>query len=640
MKKAAAECAAAVFSNLALERRDVNRGEYFQLYSSAYTIIKSILDGSPVTGTVPLPLFQIFASLKSRVVDLGGQTQFSVHFDLATVTHTGLPDVAAGGDASYFCQKASALGGVLVDLKDLNVSSVGPFPEHGYPIAISIGASLGVANVTNNLNDRYGILEIRQSRPVTEMWMSHLTWATQWDIEAQICERFVCFPQSVDGGSITPGSVILTTALRVADVIGTTTFDFPAVDLACVQAFLTTNARARKSDVSDDIRFDLKAALAITAGTGLRAGQVAFFRPFFEKSNFQLPQDIVEANLLLPTFREGNARIPYVMTLNFTNPNSYKNNYADGTENGIQFALAAVTAEGDRVIGLSDAEMSYDDSAFLNNTYDRQTVNAALTYTGVRPAYGGTSTVTAAEPAATDWNNIFSQTISKGPLARPSGDKVMTTLNFTDLSCDRFSVKDVPSGLTVAGYLNINCFAAGMQGPNIAILASLPLPLEAVVLNELPSDKFQTTPLVQNQQRIALPAVVAVSHTVTEASAKYTELQQFFENMQSHGYGGAGLFGDIKKLSGQAIYRMRRQRALGFLVTGKVFNASLNGLRGEGRSRKVRPRSKRVNPSGVTVQGRPVGGAQSRKGKAGNTPVGSVRNKMRTLRLGPVNLGM
>lgn len=612
--QAAKDLASAVYSNLALNRNSVTKDVYEKLYISVYKLILHIIQGKPVSGEVPLPIFMLLASLRSRLLDLKQQISVSLQVSKSSqVDPVSLPVVSDElGDLSYFIQHASSLGGVLVDLREIAACRLGPFKQLGYQNEISIGRSLGPLNVKYAAGGMFGINNIRQEYPPTENWMRFFTWAYTWDHNTPQESNLLTFPNTNPRYQLTPGSIVLSHALRTAEVIGMKSFDFIPLDLACFKAFLNANAQARADSAitAAGFPFDLRAPLAVVSGVGLKAGQIAFGEPFFQTSNFQLPQDICESGLAVATYRDGNGRLPYVLTYL---DDSVVMEYSDGTANGTVLRAKGVLPTDDvtAVIGLSDAEMSLDSAAFNNNTFLVQEAGALLTWDPAadRPTWASDdSTVTAANPVAINWNDLFKNTIGRGPLSRPCGDRIAGSLNMCDFTADRRVFADPVSGQDVYGFSSINCYKAGVHSPSLNVLASLPLPREAAVSDRESNGDFNfvQTSLERLPISIANPAVVATSHSVTEVgAAKYTELQELFDGLNRHGMGGDSLFGDLARKAGLVEFAMTAIPTIGRKVVGTAFHAlaDYNGYEPKRPQAQNRRRRKQLrSPRGPFMQ--------------------------------------
>jgi hypothetical protein len=591
VRQAAATLTQAVYCNLALLRETVDQAVYANLFASAYTLILRVIQGKPCTGTVPLPIFQLLAALRSRVIDLKNGQVLALtvqRFDGETAAYLPTPPTdIESSSVSYFCHYSSQLMGALIDLKDIDRESIAPIPSKGYHNPISIGRSLGPLNFRQTQNGRFGISALQQKYDKTEQWMSHFTWASAYYPTGNYDTVFLDYPASnIAIGEMPPEVPILATALRIAEVVGADKFDFPALDIPTIHAYLKANAIARSQQYSTsesprplptDFEFDIRNALAAASAVGLKAGQAAFVPAFLRSNEHLIPQDIAESCIAGPSVRSTLVRIPIVFLRTATSLNG-AGTYpiADGTVNGVDFANAFVapTATLKTKIGVSNAEFSVGASAFLNNTYERQYVGARLTWSGVTPNWGGTTTVAAT--GAVVPLTAFSNTIGTGPLSKPCGDKPIRGLNFADLTADRAPLVDAVSTLTVLAYRSVNSYTGGLKSENLQILSSFPLAREAVV-TATGVFEFTKTPYTRTQLNIIDPAFKSVLHTVVEpGAAKYTEVQNFISNLNKTGMGGDGLFGDVARRAGLAIGSVAMNAAS---ATGTYLaNSAVNGL--------------------------------------------------------------
>jgi len=566
-------------------------------------MIDRAVNSLPMSGRVPVSLFQLLAAIRSRPVELAPGRGFTLNVSLSGATSpTWLPTLgsidAQRAGFSELMQCYAQLGGVLVDLSglcdsgELNAGKIGK---------ISFGKSLGPLNLgqTNASLGNIQITRISQVYPVTETWMKYVDWL-------DAIPTGIFFDQVVDQlkfpaqtGSyvgnyqqlIRPATVVLARSFSNAAVMQCTKIDFPVVDLPQLAACIQADANARGITVTSTTDFTLGAYLLV-ARIGVESGILAYVPALFAQTNYQIPQVLCEAMTITGSFRNGQARLPLPVAGIFNDLTRLE--YPVAADGTVQNPLNLII-DTNGYVGWVKPQTGY---LLSGGTMANADVNSAW----------GTVPASTAIPSPFDLTT-FSLTIGKGPLGQPGVDRSVGKLNMNDVFAE-YAVNSSNKFVTI-----VSVCSNGKRGHdvNFKLLSLFPLMKPFFLCLPPPVLTYyigEETP--QRREIILLPRNVVnyVNAAVTEQSAKYTELQAFIQDLNEKGLGGAAILGDLAGGFGRVMRGVGKIAGLGHPTAGRILEVGADMLityegHGDRDIMKNRKKQKKVKASVISASASP-----------------------------------
>lgn len=549
------------------------------IFNGAWNLIDRVVANQVNTGRVPIPIFQALAALRSREIDLGNGRGMALLVVLQGGVTVGNPPIGATVDradmSNFLNACAEVVGkGPSVDLSELN-STEGVSVE-GFG-TISVGKTpgpLSFMSLTGNGNPQYNspVYKCVQS----EQWMRLLGWAIAYDqIHFDMETITVDYPLAADNlvvrpeQCVTPGLTVLTRAIGNLSVLDCKTFMFPTYLLGEFAGYIAADAGARGIVIADpgdavvqrknSSGFFYSLAEVNLARVMVESGQVSGIFPLYRQGKFPLPQGPVEAACINACYRNNCAKLPVV---------------ADRLVNGAGVVNTVSSKAIDKVwanvlpcmspLMATYASMFYPQTRLMDNNRSWSVLGPLGPTSAFLNSWG-----TSVTPGQTDTynmsvipdSNLFSQTISKGPLGMPGANSHMGGLNFTDVSQDLHVVYTVDpdfgplyEGTTTA----ISYFGKGMKNDSdLKFMAYFPLSLDS--LPAFPGTAVTTdwaSMLTPARKIICNPGIrcdAYVQQAVTEDSAKNTEFQQIMSSLTAAGRGGGSWMGDMIRGAGNAL---------------------------------------------------------------------------------------
>lgn len=618
--EAAADIVQATACALALHDREIGKGAYDadwfkKIYNGALYMVQRAVDSLPLSGKVPVAIFQLMAAIRSRPVTLDKSDRgFTLNVTVSKTAQPGQlppvePDLQRAG-FSELIQCFAQIGGLTVDLERLE--NCGKL-DYGKLGKISYGKTLGPLNVTsyNAGNGIYGVMRVQQEYPVSESWMKYLTWAESLPAGLFFKNQvdLPLFPVSTLGVGLDkiptglymrPGIALLTRAITNAGVFSCDSFKFPVVLQDEFSAYIQADAMARGL-TTKDFYFAHAGALAV-ARVAVESGQTSFIPALFEQVSYQLPEVITEASIIHASYRNGTAQIPIVIT-GYQNKTGFVEWKLPNTD---------VVYESD---GYAEIVGWY---GWMIGDYSLWSNNKVLKSNETRNLAWGTQLTAdqTQEQKAFDLA-LFSKTISKGPLCQPGTDKSVGKLNMLDVQAEALLYKVSPSTHYTVGMCSLICYGGAEKDQDLRVLALFPL-AKSAWMGSFPD---VTELVVSDEQvparraiiRIMSPAVSYVNAAVTEDSAKYTALQQLMQDLNTKGLGANGLLSDVAYyagLAGKGAAAFVRMTGVGTPLAGKVIDAASDwALSVSGRQTERRRTQRRVQAPAQN-QGRPMATAR------------------------------
>jgi hypothetical protein len=605
---AATDIVSATASALATRNIQVGYGDYAdawfnKIFSGAYYMIDRAVNSLPMSGRVPVSLFQLLAAIRSRPVELSPGRGFTLNVSLSGATSPAWLPTLGSIDAqragfSELMQCYAQLGGVLVDLSglcdsgELNAGKIGK---------ISFGKSLGPLNLgqTNASLGNIQITRISQVYPVTETWMKYVDWL-------DAIPTGIFFDQVVDQlkfpaqtGSyvgnyqqlIRPATVVLARSFSNAAVMQCTKIDFPVVDLPQLAACIQADANARGITVTSTTDFTLGAYLLV-ARIGVESGILAYVPALFAQTNYQIPQVLCEAMTITGSFRNGQARLPLPVAGIFNDLTRLE--YPVAADGTVQNPLNLII-DTNGYVGWVKPQTGY---LLSGGTMANADVNSAW----------GTVPASTAIPSPFDLTT-FSLTIGKGPLGQPGVDRSVGKLNMNDVFAE-YAVNSSNKFVTI-----VSVCSNGKRGHdvNFKLLSLFPLMKPFFLCLPPPVLTYyigEETP--QRREIILLPRNVVnyVNAAVTEQSAKYTELQAFIQDLNEKGLGGAAILGDLAGGFGRVMRGVSKIAGLGHPTAGRILEVGADMLityegHGDRDIMKNRKKQKKVKASVISASAAP-----------------------------------
>lgn len=617
---------------LAIHNREIGVAPYdaawfAKVYNGAYYMVQRAIDSLPLSGKVPVAIFQLLAAIRSRPVVLDNNRGFTLNVTLSTSAQPGqLPPVDANSQRAGFSeliQCYAQIGGLTVDLERLENEGELVFEKIGN---ISYGKTLGPLNVANisSENKMYGILQVMQNYPTSEAWMQYLTWAESAPTGIFADVR-ICYPKFpvVDLGVSTtdipydlyyrPGIAVLTQAMLNSAIFNCSKVCFPAFLLEQMSAFISGDFKAR--GLTSTGGGCARAASLALARVAVESGQTSFIPALFEQTVAQLPEVLTEAAVIHSSYRNGIARIPIVCCGKQSSGKSVS--YYTGT-------TVYQSDDYTEIVGyygwlLTDYKSWKADKKISNNK-DRNV------------AWGAAAPATSASVQIN--MSLFSTTISKGPLSQPGTDKSVGKLNMLDLIAEPHIYRTTGTGNNLAmGLSALSCFGSAEKDQDFRTFALFPLayPFWVGALPDVPDQVLsdETVPAHRAITRVDNPVDAYTAAAVTEASAKSTALQQLMEDLNTRGLGANSIFSDIGGALGRFGKTVAKVAGVGHPVAGFAIDAVSDFvLAASGNRSKANVPRQRQAKKPAQGQGRQMapqrrsarGGGGAKKGGANKAP--------------------
>jgi len=608
---AASDITAATAAALATRNVQVGYGPYadawfVKIFNGAYYMVDRAVNSLPMSGRVPVSLFQLLAAIRSRPVELSAGRGFTLNVSLSQTgtptSPTYLPPIGSVPDQragfSELMQCYAQLGGVLVDLNELCDSGELNLGKLG---KVSFGKSLGPLNLGNG-NATVGnidIIRICQQYPVSETWMKYVDWlfALPTGIYFDYDTDSLKFPYQTGSvlpyaQTIRPANVILCRSFSNAAVLQCTKFDFPVMDLPQLAACIEADAIARGITIAPSTDFTLGAYL-LASRIGVESGILGYVPTLFQQTNFQLPQVLCEAVTVTGSYRNGQARLPLPVAGTLNNDSELVYN----------IALAQPQSDTNVIVDSNGyAGWIHPQSGFLLIGQSYISNSGSLVAWGTPPTSGG---------SIVPFNyGAFSKTIGFGPLGQPGVDKSVGRLNMNDL----FAEYSINTTTDVVGIVSVCSNGKRVQDIDFKLLSLFPL-MKPFFYTVVPADPSGTAVLIgeetpQRREILNLPNPVInyVNAAVTEGgAAKYTELQMFIQDLNEKGLGGNSLIGDLTSGFGNILKGASKIAGLGHPTAGKILEVGSDLLLSyEGHQNKGVQVQARTNAPKVRVNKRPV----------------------------------
>lgn len=605
---AATDIVSATASALATRNIQVGYGDYadawfVKIFSGAYYMIDRAVNSLPMSGRVPVSLYQLLAAIRSRPVELSPGRGFTLNVSLSgAATPAWLPPLgsidAQRAGFSELMQCYAQLGGVLVDLNglcdsgELNAGKIGK---------ISFGKSLGPLNLgqTNASLGNIQITRISQVYPVTETWMKYVDWL-------DAIPTGIFFDQVVDQlkfpaqtGSyvgnyqqlIRPATVVLARSFSNAAVMQCTKIDFPVVDLPQLAACIQADANARGITVTSTTDFTLGAYLLV-ARIGVESGILAYVPALFAQTNYQIPQVLCEAMTITGSFRNGQARLPLPVAGVFNDLTRLE--YPVAADGTVMNPLNLII-DTNGYVGWVKPQTGY---LLSGGTMANADVNSAW----------GTVPASTAIPSPFDLTT-FSLTIGKGPLGQPGVDRSVGKLNMNDVFAE-YAVNSSNKFVTI-----VSVCSNGKRGHdvNFKLLSLFPLMKPFFLCLPPPVLTYyigEETPQRREIILLSRNVVNYVNAAVTEQSAKYTELQAFIQDLNEKGLGGNAILGDLAGGFGRVMRGVGKIAGLGHPTAGRILEVGADMLityetHGDRDIMKNRKKQKKVKASVISASAAP-----------------------------------
>lgn len=646
-ERAANDIACAVLCMQTLRNRNVALSpdygptKFESYFNGAFELLKRVTSGRTTQGSAPVSFFQVFSYLRPRNMTLGEGRGFNLqvvalddHFD------TSLPayNAAAGpaGMSDLLAAFKEITGGT--DVIDLGNLSNADYQFRYAEREIAVGRSVGPLSIASVNSDKFWeFMMPKHKRVSTECWMNSLGWAYSYVTSAssQTSPFYeyqiygVLFPAYDNRNSqITPGYINLVRSLQNAAVVFCDTFEYPSASTVLWGTFLAADLSRRKLKIpametsgtlNDDgvSAFWSRMAERCLARVGVESGQAYFAQMLQSGGNVQLPSGPVEASCLRPVFRNSNATIPIVVgQLYSKGPVPQSKFYATSTEDLVQYEsiVGAVSQLSlmNNFTSIFYPAYSLGSGASVIQPKTRSSITYPYDVWGVAPVVGSNYV----EMGISDAVDIFTDTISKGPLSRPLVDMRTGTLNMLDA---RMMYRY--TGSSTADPWNIDLVGGSIDynGGSVKVpselnqLAMLPLTAYFAHLSLAPgagrdisNERVPATRSILNATRLADTAALEL---VTEASAKRTIGQEWLNQLTVLGLGGDGLLGDIV---GGVKLGARVAKALGFQITPGI-NRYLQTLEEFIRSQQVKSRNNNAGAARAKAPPPPTTGKKPQK---------------------------
>jgi hypothetical protein len=385
----------------------------------------------PLAGEVPLAVFQICSSIRSRVVKLGGGRVITLHVSIDLSNDGGFPSTSGGIDNfNYMVEKMSGL-----DCAKINLARLGEVDSVTVDgVKITFGETLGPLSLRTNSGILLTLSSLQSHWPVSESWMSYLGWAN--DLGPSFGGGFettlktVIYPIGMmpNDSYWHPGRGVLAHALRNYSVFRVKRIDFIPFDLGKYAAYFMQHA-SQFTDTPVTVNQGaynsfMKFALVGYSRIGLCAGQTDFINPYNEKSRFPLPLPLMESGVAVATYRE-TMRLPYVFQYQL--PVS-----ATDIASNQRFNIGGTNVVAD-ITGSFVASGQFADESSVSSNWGVYGADDSIAATVTSRIFGYTTTLSVTALTTAQPNNVFGEHSVDCPTAKAASDSVVGSISIVDV---------------------------------------------------------------------------------------------------------------------------------------------------------------------------------------------------------------
>lgn len=485
LARAACDLASSLACVLTLMRDPPSPANFITLYQGFDFMLRAVVNNQVLNGEVPLPIFQICASIRSRAVKLGRGRVITLHTALDSTSPDGLP--TPGGSANqftYMVEKLSGLSCAKINLSRLG--EVGSSTIKG--MKVTYGETTGPLNFMTSGGLNTTISTLQSDWHQSEAWMRYLGWAKDLGpdfgggFEIQTKQIIIPYPLVSKANSWSPGRAVLTQALQNYSIFSVSEIDFIPFDLGKYTAYFLYHLLSIPGTLlvwSQDLYLACaKFALVGYSRIGLCAGQTDYINPYLEKSRYSIPLPLMESAMAPATFRE-TMRLPYVLV--YQNPftvNDTESNMTYTTSGGVLKAdfFASTTTEGDFPVPLGTAPV-------LSNNYNVISTNNEP-FVNRRILNFNEVSAPQANPITLD-DNVFNIALEYCPTAKASSDKSVGKLSLVDVtSVPRFLVNSgTNNSIEFSESLSTESKGVLSEPSQVAFFTNLCLPYDTLFTN-------------------------------------------------------------------------------------------------------------------------------------------------------------
>jgi hypothetical protein len=512
-------------------------------YAKGFVVILDLISaGRPVSGMVPHSVLQLLSSFRPRnvVMTNGDAMAFSCVFvnqpDGAQEFYN-INDINADVGLTALLQAYAQLDVPLIDLEHIDDGSIS---IDGVILPLGGLGPVAFYGDSSGLMTRTGIkMDIRSG----EHWTYQFAWCSpsnmlQTDALYILQTDYLAYAAGYDTVRVGPGLHLSTVALKNSSVFTSTVFQYPALSLPVVAAFIYNDLLNRVPSINT-VYGSLFLAYMSLARIALNCGFASFWQFYANSSYYQVPSAIVEACCATPTFVNRTnggvvCRLPVV---------DAGNSSADLAQVHVGVYTITVTPS----IDLS--KNSIDNNNYVNMT---AAVPLLATQYGRLWADGNsTISITAFMPEV----NTVSRTISCGPLSNPGCDVSMGPLGLSAMEAEvNYTMSSsTPDFVTINILNHVNYYGTNaLDTYHLKQLALLPLMYPMRMPNNMTpltgGINVRFPNLYRNRITIGGGSISGYLRAfVTEPSAHDTSYQALFKKLSIEGMGANSLLGEFKK---------------------------------------------------------------------------------------------